>query len=269
MSDKAKVTVPAFRLSKGSRRLSMVTAYDTPSALACDGAGIDAILVGDSLGMVILGHPSTLPVTMEDMVHHLRAVRSGVHRALLIADMPYLSYHVSLEDSIRNAGRMVQEGGAEAVKIEGGKKRIPVIRALQDAEIPVMGHLGLTPQSVHALGGYRVQGREPGSAAHFVEAAVALQDAGVFAIVLEGMPDSVAAEITRNVNIPTIGIGAGPHCDGQVLVFHDLLGWAYGPLPKFVRPYADLKTILHEALVSYRRDVEEGVFPSGDESYGG
>ena len=263
--EKSKVTVPQLRSLKAKKKIVMVTAYDYPQAASADRAGVDVVLVGDSLGNVILGYDSTLPVTMDDMIHHTKAVRRGVEWALLTADMPYLSYHVSVAETVRNAGRFIQEAGAEAVKVEGGKKRIPAIRAILDAEIPVMGHLGLTPQSIHTLGGYKVQGRAAGQEEMLVEDALALEEAGVFAIVLECIPASVAERITRSLAISTIGIGAGSGCDGQVLVLHDLLGWSPGPRHTFVRAYADLSGEIHRALIRFKEDVEQERFPTAGE----
>ena len=263
-----KMTVPRVRARKGGEKLRMVTAYDHPTARIADRAGADIILVGDSLGNVVLGHDDTLGVSIDDMVHHTAAVSRAEPSALVVADMPWLSFHVSVAEAVRNAGRLVREGGAEAVKLEGGRKRLPVIRALRDAEIPVMGHLGLTPQSVHAMGGYRVQGREAYAAYELLSDAHALAEAGVFAIVLEGVPDLVAETVTEQVPVPTIGIGAGPACDGQVLVFHDVvgLGDAEG-LPKFVRRYAALADEAVDALRRFFDDVASGSFPAEAETY--
>lgn len=256
-----KVTVPAIRAMKSQQRIGMLTAYDYPSARAVDAAGTDIILVGDSLGMVVLGYPDTLSVTVEDMVHHTRAVARGTERALIVGDMPYLSYHVSIEESVRNAGRFIQ-AGAHAVKIEGGKPtRIKTIEAILDAEVPVMGHIGLTPQSVNALGGFKVQGKGTEEARRLIDEAVALEQAGCFSIVLECVPSELAAFITDRVSIPTIGIGAGPSCDGQVLVLHDLLGLYDGHTPKFVRKYAHLAEDMQQAVAAYLADVRDGKFP--------
>ncbi len=262
-----KVTVPTIRTLKHSRKLTMVTAYDAPMARIVDQAEIDMILVGDTMAMTVLGYDDTLPVTIDIMVHHTAAVTRAQPQALVIADMPWLSYHISVEETIRNAGRLIREGKAGAVKLEGGRKRLPVIEALLGAEIPVMGHLGLTPQSIHTMGGYRVQGKDLGAAQGLIDDAKALAQAGVFAIVLEGIPDILAEIITREVPVPTIGIGAGPHCDGQVLVFHDVLGFNTGHLPKFVRQYAQLANQAVEALQQYRADVQSGTFPADSETY--
>jgi 3-methyl-2-oxobutanoate hydroxymethyltransferase len=255
------------RAAKGGPKLRMITAYDAPSARIADAAGADIILVGDSLANVVLGRETTLTVTMDDMVHHTRAVAGTKPAALVVGDMPWMSYHVSVEETVRNAGRMIAEGGAEAVKLEGGRKRLPMIDAVLDAEIPVMGHLGLTPQSVHAMGGYRVQGKQIEAAREIIADARALDAAGVFSIVLEGVPDLLAELITKEVGAPTIGIGAGPKVDGQVLVFHDLLGLGEGRLPKFVRQYADLGAVAIDAVTRFFEDVQKGDFPSDDESY--
>jgi 3-methyl-2-oxobutanoate hydroxymethyltransferase len=256
-----KITVPSVRAMKSSQRIGMVTAYDYPSAKVADAAGADILLVGDSLGMVVLGYPDTLSVTVDDMLHHVRAVVRGTSRALVVGDMPYLSYHISVEESVRNAGRFVQDG-AHAVKIEGGRpSRIRVVEAIVDAEIPVMGHIGLTPQSVNALGGFKLQGKGVDDARRLVDEAVALEQAGCFSIVLECVPAELAAFITERITIPTIGIGAGPACDGQVLVFHDLLGLYDGHKPKFVRRYAQLGDAMRAAIEHYLADVREGRFP--------
>jgi len=262
-----KVTAPAVRARKGGARLKMVTAYDTPTARIADKAGADIILVGDSLANVMLGYPTTLQVTLDVMIHHSAAVARAHPRPLVVGDMPWLSYHISTEEAVRNAGRFVREGGAEAVKLEGGRKRLPVIEAVLAAEIPVMGHLGLTPQSVNAMGGYRVQGRDLEAARGLVADARALDAAGIFCLVLEGVPDVLAEIITAEVAVPTIGIGAGPSVDGQVLVFHDVLGFHEDRLPKFVRPYAHLFDDAVAALSSFFADVESGAFPGEEESY--
>ncbi len=262
-----KVTAPMVRARKGGVKLKMVTAYDTPTARIADRAGADMILVGDSLANVVLGFETTLKVGVEEMVHHTAAVSRARPRALVVGDMPFLSYHVSVEEAVRHAGRFVRDGGAEAVKLEGGRKRIPVVEAVLAAEIPVMGHIGLTPQSVHAMGGYRVQGKELGAAQALLADARALDEAGVFAIVLEGVPDTLAGAITEVVSVPTIGIGAGKAVDGQVLVFHDVLGFHDQRLAKFVRPYAHLFDDAVAALTAFFADVESGAFPSADESY--
>ncbi len=251
---------------KKGEKISALTAYDYSSAFIVDNAGIYIILVGESLGNVILGYDSTLPVKMEDMLHHVRAVARARKKSLLIADMPYMSFHISPQDTVKNASLFIREG-AEGVKIEGGKKRVEMIKALLDAEIPVMGHIGLTPQSINVFGGYRVQGKEFDSAKALIEDALALEEAGVFSLVLESVPTEISKIITRSVQIPTIGIGAGPHCDGQILVFHDLLGLTPGYLPKFVRKYVDLQKIMDSAIRAYIEDIKNGKFPEENESY--
>jgi 3-methyl-2-oxobutanoate hydroxymethyltransferase len=262
------VTAPMVLARKGGQKLRMITAYDAPTARIADRAGADIILVGDSLANVVLGHDDTLAVTVDMMVHHTAAVARTKPKALIVGDMPWLSYHTSIADTVENAGRFIREGGASAVKLEGGRKRIPMISAVLDAEIPVMGHIGLTPQSVHSMGGYRVQGKEAQAAYEMISDAHALADAGVFAIVLEGVPDVVAEIVTREIHVPTIGIGAGLHCDGQVLVFHDVTGLGAGEyLPKFVRQYADLADDAVTAIEAFFDDVESGAFPSEAETY--
>jgi 3-methyl-2-oxobutanoate hydroxymethyltransferase len=264
-----KVTVPEVRSRKRSRGdlpLVMLTAYDTPGARIADAAGVDVVLVGDSVANAVLGHTDTLQVDVGVMAHHVGAVGRASPRALVVGDMPWLSYHVSSEDAVRNAAVLVR-AGAEAVKIEGGRARLGVVEALLNAEIPVMGHLGLTPQSVHAMGGYRVQARDTAAAEALMNDAKALAAAGCFAMVLEGVPDVVAARVTAEVDVPTIGIGAGAGCDGQVLVFHDLLGLREGAQPKFVRQYADLTAVAVTAVSSWAADVRGGTFPSDAETY--
>lgn len=248
-------------------KITCITAYDYPTARLLDEAGVDILLVGDSLGMVVLGYDSTLPVTLDEMLHHVRAVRRGTRRALLVVDMPYGSFHVSIEESVRNAVRLVKEGGAEAVKVEGGERRIELIARLVEAEIPVMGHVGLTPQSINALGGFHVRGKTRDAARQVERDARAVEAAGAFAVVLESVPREVAAHVTQQVRIPTIGIGAGPDCDGQVLVFHDLVGLTDGHTPKFVRRYANLSAEISRAVSEYCSDVRSGTFPSDAESY--
>ena len=271
-----KVTVPDILNRKSlllanpnnsANKITCLTAYDYPTARLLDDAGVDILLVGDSLGMVVLGHESTLPVTLEEMLHHTRAVRRGAHRALVVADMPYGSYHAELAESLRNAVRFVKEAGAEAVKVEGGERRIELIARMVEAEIPVMGHVGLTPQSIHALGGYRVQGKTPDAAEQLVRDARAVEAAGAFAVVLEAIPRELAAQITRELRIPTIGIGAGPECDGQVLVLHDMLGLTFTQQPKFARRYASVGEEIARAAREYCADVRNGRFPSDEESY--
>ena len=265
----ARITVPSVRARKvrdGADPLVMVTAYDAPGARIADDAGVDMILVGDSLAMVVLGYDDTLSVTTEDMAHHVAAVARTRPRPLVVGDLPWMSYHVSAEETVRNAALLIRAGG-QCVKLEGGRKRIPMIDALVDAEIPVMGHLGLTPQSMHAMGGFRVQAKESEAALALVADAKALAHAGCFAIVLEGVPDEVARMVTDAVDVPTIGIGAGPHCDGQVLVFHDLLGLEDRTAPKFVRRYAGLKDAAVAAMQDFVVDVRTGAFPNDAESY--
>ncbi len=263
-----KVTVPTILEKKSLReRITCLTAYDYPTARLVDEAGIDMILVGDSLAMVVLGYENTLPVTMKEMLHHTRAVRRGVKRALLIADMPYGSFHLDVASAVANAVRFVKEGGAEAVKVEGGEKRLELIARLVEAEIPVMGHIGLTPQSVHALGGFKVQGKSIEAAEQLLRDARAVEAAGAFSIVLESIPRELAARITRELKIPTIGIGAGPDCDGQVLVFHDLVGLSFSVQPKFARRYVDLAAQIHNAVEGFKQDTLAGAFPSDAESY--
>jgi 3-methyl-2-oxobutanoate hydroxymethyltransferase len=265
----APITAPsvaARKVRRGAEPLVMVTAYDAPSARVADAAGVDLILVGDSVAMVVLGYDDTLQVTVDDMAHHVGAVARAKPRPLVVGDLPWMSYHLSPDEAVRNAARLVR-AGAGAVKLEGGAKRLPVVRAILDAEVPVMGHLGLTPQSVHALGGFKVQGKGLDAAKVLVDDALALADAGVFAIVLECVPDLVAGMVTDAVDVPTIGIGAGGRCDGQVLVFHDLLGLEDRLLPKFVRRYAGLKADATAAVSAWATDVRTGRFPSAAESY--
>lgn len=264
-----KVTVPAVRASKGrGEKLVCLTAYDYPTARIVDEAGTDLVLVGDSLGNVVLGYDSTVPVTLEEMLHHTRAVRRGVERALLVADMPYGTYHTGPDDAVRAALRLVKEGGAEAVKLEGGRNRVEVIRRLVAEEIPVMGHVGLTPQSLNKIGSYRLQAKTADAARALVDDALMLEEAGVFAVVLEVVPREIAREVTAALHIPTIGIGAGADCDAQILVTHDLLGLSFSKTsPRFVRQYASLRDAMGEAIQSYADDVRSGAFPSEQESY--
>jgi 3-methyl-2-oxobutanoate hydroxymethyltransferase len=261
-----QLSAPAIRARKGGTPVVMVTAYDHPGARIADEAGVDVILVGDSLAQVVLGYDDTLQVTVPDMAHHVAAVARARPRALVVADLPWLAYHLDPADTIRNAATLVR-AGAGAVKLEGGRGRLPMIEALLAAEIPVMGHLGLTPQSVHALGGYRVQAQQLDEAETLADDARALADAGCFAIVLEAVPREVARLVTDTVAVPTIGIGAGPHCDGQVLVFHDLLGLEDRIAPRFVRRYASLKAAAVAAVAAYAVDVRAGRFPDDAESY--
>ena len=263
----AKVTVPEI-ISKKTRneKITCLTAYDYPTARLVDAAGVDIILVGDSLGMVVLGYETTLPVTMEEMLHHTRAARRGTERALLVADMPFGSFQLSVNEALANAVRFVKEAGAEAVKIEGGEKRLELIARLVENDIPVMGHVGLTPQSVHALGGFKVQGKTLEAAERLVRDARAVEAAGAFSLVLESIPAEVAERITAERRIPTIGIGAGPGCDGQVLVWHDLVGLSFGVQPKFARRYAELRPLLEEAVGHFVADVTGGNFPGEAET---
>jgi 3-methyl-2-oxobutanoate hydroxymethyltransferase len=269
-------TVPGIRARKvrdGADPLVMVTAYDAPGARQAHAAGVDLILVGDSLAMVVLGYDDTLAVTVDDIAHHTAAVHRGLRSSsaegpapLVVGDLPWMSYHTTADDAVRNAATLIR-AGAQSVKLEGGRKRLPAIEAILDAEIPVMGHLGLTPQSIHAMGGFKVQGRQHAAAFALIDDAKALASAGCFALVLEGVPDEVARLVTDAIDIPTIGIGAGPHCDGQVLVYHDVLGIEDRMRPKFVRRYADVGGATIEALRAYASDVRSGRFPADDESY--
>jgi 3-methyl-2-oxobutanoate hydroxymethyltransferase len=263
-----KITIASLREKKLRHEpITCLTAYDYASARLVDEAGIDIILVGDSLAQTMLGYDNTLSVTTDEMLHHTRAVRRGVKNALLVADMPYGSYHVNPDEAVRNAARFVKEGGAEAVKIEGGEKRADLIRRIIDAEIPVTGHIGLTPQSVNVMGGYKVQGKTLAAIEQLMRDAVALDRAGVACVYLEGIPREVAAMITAEVATPTIGIGAGPECDGQVLVFHDILALTFGPPAKFVRRYADAAALISDAVHAFRADVISRQYPSDQESY--
>lgn len=263
-----KVNAPSLKTSKQrGERLVCLTAYDFPTARIVDEAGIDIILVGDSLGNVVLGYGNTVPVTLEEILIHLKAVRRAVQRALLVADMPYGSFHTGADDAVRNALRLIKEGGAEAIKLEGGHKRVQLVKRLVDEEIAVMGHIGLTPQSINKLGAYRVQGKTAAAARQLLDDARALEDAGAFAIVLEVVPREIASLITESISIPTIGIGAGAGCDIQVLVLHDMLGLSVGKLARFVRPYADLHKVMTDAVTRYADDVRNGTYPSEDESY--
>jgi 3-methyl-2-oxobutanoate hydroxymethyltransferase len=255
------------RYKDEGRRFAMLTAYDYLSARILDEAGIPVLLVGDSLGMVMLGHPTTLPVTMDDMLVHAKAVSRGARQALLVGDMPFMSYQVSPAEGVRNAGRFIQEGGMHAVKLEGGGPAIEITRRLTESGIPVMGHLGLTPQSVHAMGGFKVQGKSDAQAARITSDALALEEAGAFSIVLEGMPSKLATSLTQKLRIPTIGIGAGPGTDGQVLVFHDMLGLTTGKAPKFVKRYANLAEEITRAATEYAEDVRTGKFPGPEHEY--
>ncbi len=258
-----KVTVPSIKDRKGKEKIAMLTAYDFCLAQIVDEAGIDIILVGDSLGTCVLGYGNTLPVTVSDMIHHTKAVVRAVRRALVVVDMPFMSYQESIEKAKRNAGRMIKETGAEAVKVEGGEKMKDVIKALVDIDIPVMGHIGLTPQSYHALGGYKVQREEE----RLLKDAKAIEEAGAFSIVLECVPRQIAKRITEEVSIPTIGIGAGPDCDGQVLVIYDLLGLLGDFRPKFVKRYVNLREVVKKSVCDYIGEVKEGIFPDDSHSF--
>ena len=266
-SNAKKVTAPHIRARKGGAPIVALTAYDYPTARMVDEAGFDIILVGDSLAQTVLGYDSTLPVTLDEMIAASRAVRRGVRRALIVGDMPFGYYQDSVERGVESAIRFIKEGGAEAVKVEGGARRAPVVKAIVEAEIPVMGHIGLTPQSLLRMGGYRVQGKSMESARELIEDALELERAGAFSIVLEGIPAEISRIITERVGIPTIGIGAGVDCDGQILVFTDLVGLTFGHTAKFVRQYADVKSSIAEALKGYADDVNARRFPADAESY--
>jgi len=271
VTERAPVTVPSLRARKrrnGAEPIVMVTAYDEPGARIVDAAGVDMLLVGDSVANTVLGHGDTLHVTIDDMCHHVAAVARAKPRCLIVGDLPWMSYHVSKEETIRNAAALIR-AGAQAVKLEGGRARLGAVEAIISAEIPVMGHLGLTPQSVLAMGGFRVQGRSVAAAEALLGAAKSLTEAGCFAFVIEGVPDVVGAAVTEAIDVPTIGIGAGPDCDGQVLVFHDLLGLGSRPVAKFVRQYADLGRLATEAIATFAADVRSGRFPSEEETYHG
>ena len=266
--DRKRVTIPQLtEWKKNQRKITALTAYDYTFARLLDESGIDVILVGDSAGMVAMGYENTLPVTMDEMIHYTRGVRRGVQQALLVGDMPFMSYHTSSEDTIRNAGRFIQEGGAEAVKMEGGSRVLDKISAVIQAGISVMGHVGLTPQSVHQFGGYRVQGKNYLDARQIKKDGLDLQKAGVFSLVLEGIPMELAAEITAELKIPTIGIGAGPYCDGQILVTQDMLGMNLDFAPKFVKKYGELGTAIRSAVQDYVDEVQSGGFPDEAHSY--
>ena len=255
-------------MKQRGEKIPMLTAYDYPTARLVEQAGVPIILVGDSLGMVVLGYDSTVPVTMEDMIHHTKAVVRGTERAIIVADMPFLSYQVSVEDALRNAGRLLKETGATAVKLEGGREVADTVRRIVAAGIPVMGHLGLTPQSVNQLGGYRLQGKTPAAAAKLLDDAKALEAAGAFAIVLETIPARLAEKVTQQLETPTIGIGAGPFCDGQVQVLHDFLGIFQEFVPRHAKQYAQVGVAIHEAVTTYAADVQAGAFPTAKESFG-
>ena len=263
-----RITVPDIIAAKGNRKLAELTAYDYPTGLWADQSGLDMVLVGDSLAMVVLGHEDTLSVGMEEMIHHTRAVSRAVKRALVIADMPFLSYQASIEQAVINAGRLLKEGRAQAIKLEGGRRVAPQVQAIVEAGIPVQGHLGLTPQSAAQFGGFKVQGKTASAAQALIEDAQALTEAGCFSIVLEAIPATIAERVTETIPIPTIGIGAGPACDGQVLVIHDVLGLYERFVPKFVKRYAELGPVIRDALTRYREEVEQGVFPAEEHTFG-
>jgi 3-methyl-2-oxobutanoate hydroxymethyltransferase len=266
--ERTKITVPALRaMKRAGERITALTAYDASFARLLDASGVDVLLVGDSLGMVIQGGENTLAVTVEDVIYHTRAVVRGSRRAHVVADLPFMSYQVSLEEGLRSAGRLIKEGGAEAVKLEGGRRHADLVQRLTEIGIPVMGHIGLTPQSVHAMGGYRVQGRGEEAAQALLEDALALEAAGVYSLVLEGIPRELAAEITRRISVPTIGIGAGPECDGQVLVIYDLLGMDDSFAPRFLKRYDSLAERIRDAVARYGAEVRGGVFPAAEHSF--
>jgi 3-methyl-2-oxobutanoate hydroxymethyltransferase len=268
MSRRDKITTRTIvDMKRRAEKVVMLTAYDYQTAVLVDRAGVEIILVGDTLGMVVLGYENTLPVTLEEIIHHLKAVSRAHPRALLVGDLPFMSYQASVADAVRNAGRLVKEGRAEAVKLEGGRRMEAVLKGILDADIPVMGHLGLTPQSVHRMGGYRVQGKDPESAEQLLEEAGFLQELGCFAIVLEGIPRDLAARISKSLDIPTIGIGAGSECDGQVLVVNDLLGVMDEFSPKFVKRYAEIGRDMTKAFSEFVEDVKQGRFPDEKHSY--
>ena len=263
-----KVTVPGIMAMKEQgKKITMLTAYDTPFARILDQAGVDILLVGDSVGSVVAGHPNTLPVTIDEMIYHTQAVTRGAERTLVVIDMPFMSYQISIEDAKRNAGRMIKESGAEAVKLEGGVNMKETIEAIVSIDIPVMGHIGLTPQSVHQMGGFKVQGKVEEQKQKVIADAVAVEEAGAFSVVLECIPTELAQDITEQLSIPTIGIGAGVHCDGQVLVTHDLLGLLGDFRPKFVKSYVDLRTVISQAVEKYMKEVQKGVFPTDKHSF--
>ena len=269
LPDQDPLSIPQIVAAKGRERIAMMTAYDAPTAALLDAAGVDVLLVGDSVEMAIYGEPNTLTATMDSMIRHTRAVARATRRAVVVGDMPFLSYQAEPARAVENAGRFLAEGGAAAVKLEGGRRILPAVEAILAADIPVMGHVGLTPQSYRKFGGFKVQGREADSARQIRDDAQALAQAGCFAIVLECVPDSLAMEITREIAIPTLGIGAGAGCDGQVLVFHDVVGLTRDLRPKFVRRYADLASVIEGAARAFTQDVKSGAFPSREESFTG
>ena len=264
----SRITIQDFLRKKSEhRKITMLTAYDYPFAKIVDEAGIDAIIVGDSVGMVVQGIENTLPVTMDEMIYHTKIVSRAVNNAMVIGDLPFMSYQASIEEAVRNAGRFLKEAGASAVKIEGGAEVAGHIRAMTKSDIPVMAHIGLTPQSIHRMGGYKVQGKTEESAKRLLEEAHAAEDAGAFSLLLEAIPKGLARKITKELSIPTIGIGAGPHCDGQVLVLHDVIGLFERFLPRFAKRYANLRDETLRAIVAYKEEVEKGIFPSEEQSF--
>ena len=268
MADRTKVTVPVLQEKKNAgEKIVMVTAYDFPTAHLLDEAGVDILLVGDSVGPVVLGYPNTLPVTMEEMIHHTKAVVRGREFAHVVFDMPFMSYQEGPEQAVRNAGRAIKETGCDAVKLEGGQNVAEITAAITRMDIIVMAHIGLTPQSIHRMGGYKVQGRDEAQKAKLIDDALAAQDAGAYSMVIEGVPTEVATDITKKLTIPTIGIGAGPNCDGQVLVYHDMVDYAWGRKPKFVKQYTSLNKAALKAVKSFINEVKEGVFPDEEHSY--
>jgi 3-methyl-2-oxobutanoate hydroxymethyltransferase len=269
LSETSPVTVPALLAAKGREKIAMMTAYDAPSAALLDESGLDVLLVGDSIEMAVYGRPNTLSATMDSMLRHARAVSSSTRRALVVGDMPFLSYQTDAAHAVENAGRFLADAGCGAVKVEGGRRILPAVEAILAADIPVMGHVGLTPQSVHKLGGFKVQGRQAQSAREIADDARALAEAGCFSVVLECVPEGLAREITAAIAVPTIGIGAGAGCDGQVLVFHDVVGLTRDLRPKFVRRYAEVGAAISEAARAFTRDVKSGAFPSEEESFSG
>ncbi len=264
---KKKTVLDIQKMKVDGEKIAMLTCYDYPFARVMDGCGIDMILVGDSAGVVVAGYDTTLPVTMDEMIYHTRAVMRATPKALVVTDMPFMSYQIDIADARRNAGRLIKEGGSAAVKIEGGVNVAPVIRALVEIDIPVVAHIGLTPQSIHRMGGYKVQGKRVEQAERILEDALAVEAAGAFAVVLEGIPQNLARRITESVAIPTIGIGAGPHCDGQVLVIHDILGLCEKYSPKFVKRYVDARELVSAAVTAYIDDVRQGTFPTDEHSF--
>jgi 3-methyl-2-oxobutanoate hydroxymethyltransferase len=262
-----KTTKSFINMKAAGEKITMVTAYDYPTAVICEKAGMDLLLVGDSLGMVVLGYESTIPVTMADMIHHTKAVKRGAPNTFIVTDMPFMTYHGSIDETLKNARRLLQESGAAAVKLEGGKQIIQTVKTLTDAGVPVMGHLGLTPQMVGVMGGYSVQAKEEEDAAKLIEESIALEEAGAFALVLECVPQQLAEIVSNKINIPVIGIGAGQHTDGQVLVYHDMIGFGFHHIPKFVKSYGNVKDMMIEGLLKYKEEVQQKKFPSAEHSF--